>query len=214
MLNFAKTKIGGGVPREFWFPTPVYFFDHPDPAGMNAALLSAVLARRKAAPEGMTRSNKLGWHSKADLHSDPEFTDFFRWISTRVAEVYAEESYDPGYPPECAEMWANVSPPMAHNRWHVHPGALWSGCYYVQTPPDCGKIFFTDPRPQAQVLLPFQQELQPAQWREVHYDPRPGRVVLFPAWLGHEVETNCTRKKGNAGLRVSIAFNFRQAVPP
>ena len=51
-------------------------------------------------------------------------------------------------------MWANINMRYSHNRNHVHPGALWSGVYYIQTPKDSGRIWFTDPRGEAHTMVP------------------------------------------------------------
>lgn len=45
----------------------------------------------------------------------------------------------------------------------------------------------------------------------MHYEPVAGRLILFPAWLGHEVQPNLSKLKGKAGDRISISFNYLQA---
>ena len=41
--------------------------------------------------------------------------------------------------------------------------------------------------------------------REVHFEPVAGRLIMFPAWLNHMVETNQSDEP-----RISISFNFLQ----
>ena len=109
-------------------------------------------------------------------------------------------------------MWANINPRYASNHQHTHPHALWSGVYYVQTPPNCGLLYFTDPRPQTQVLTPYYdlKRRSPATWLEVHYQPIEGRLIVFPAWLSHAVQPNLTEEEGAAADRISVSFNFHQ----
>ena len=45
----------------------------------------------------------------------------------------------------------------------------------------------------------------PELWREVHYTPRAGIIVMFPAWLWHEVQPNESND-----TRISVSFNFLQ----
>jgi hypothetical protein len=47
-------------------------------------------------------------------------------------------------------------------------------------------------------------------WREVHYEPIEGRLIMFPAWLTHEVAQNMCNLKGEDGWRISVSFNFKQ----
>ena len=47
-------------------------------------------------------------------------------------------------------------------------------------------------------------------WREVHYQPIEGRLIMFPGWLTHEVGHNMSNLKGEKGWRVSVSFNFKQ----
>jgi len=48
-------------------------------------------------------------------------------------------------------------------------------------------------------------QLPPELWREIHYEPMAGRIIMFPAWLWHEVQPN----KSN-DTRISVSFNFLQ----
>ena len=85
--------------------------------------------------------------------------------------------------------------------------------YYLQSPPGCGRIYFHDPRVQAHVMNPrFDPDRERAaeSWSEVYFEPIPGRLLLFPAWLLHEVQPNMTESTGATGDRISISFNFHQ----
>ena len=64
-----------------------------------------------------------------------------------------------------------------------------------------------DPRPGVQMVMPNRKEGQlPSQlWREVHYEPIAGRIIMFPAWLWHEVRINESND-----TRISVSFNFLQ----
>ena len=64
-----------------------------------------------------------------------------------------------------------------------------------------------DPRPGVQMTMPNRKEgkLSPEFWREVQYEPKAGRCIMFPAWLWHEVQTNESND-----TRISVSFNFLQ----
>lgn len=89
-------------------------------------------------------------------------------------------------------------------RAHLHPNSLFSGVVYLQAAPDCGNIAFLDPRNGAQVLLPpvIHPSLGVLNGR-VEQAPSEGLLLLFPAWLWHEVGGNQSERE-----RISISFNI------
>jgi len=42
-------------------------------------------------------------------------------------------------------------------------------------------------------------------WRESSFEPKAGRLIMFPAWLVHCVDPNMSDE-----LRISVSFNFMQ----
>ena len=55
--------------------------------------------------------------------------------------------------------------------------------------------------------MPSRKNGQPPKhlWREVHLEPKEGRIIMFPAWLWHGVEPNESND-----IRISVSFNFIQ----
>jgi len=81
---------------------------------------------------------------------------------------------------------------------------LFSGVVYLQAGPSCGNIAFLDPRNGAQMLLP---PLIPSSRSvlngRVEQAPSEGLLLLFPAWLWHEVGCN-----NSAQDRICVSFNI------
>jgi uncharacterized protein (TIGR02466 family) len=202
--------------KEAYFPTQIYFKDLADADALNADIAPRILAWREQNPDGIERSNVRrldAWHSPVDMHTRGEYMSLTRQVFEVVQQVYDDLGFDPECEPVCDSMWANVSGRYGFNRYHTHPNVLWSGVYYVQAPEDCGRIYFIDPRPQAQVLVPHYAKDKPRSresWSEVYFHPIEGRIVLFPAWLVHEVQPNLSTVVGAGGLRISVSFNFFQ----
>ena len=204
--------------RDLFFPTPIYYTDLADADALNARLEAGIRAWREADPAGDFRTNEPhlgGWHSATDMHTRHEFDDLTREIFELMHGVFTDLGYDPAYEPACDSMWANINPRHAANRHHTHPMALWSGVYYVRCPENCGLLYFTDPRAQAQVMTPYYdaRHRSPITWNEVHFQPLEGRLVVFPAWLGHAVQPNLSEAEGEASERISVSFNFHQRRP-
>ena len=199
--------------REAFYPTHIYFFDHPTTEETNKRIKKNVDLWEKRDTDGIVRSNSLGWHSAVDMHHRNEYNHITKWIFDKVEEVYLDQGYDPDHEPWCDNMWANINKRYSHNRNHVHPGGLWSGVYYIQAPKNSGRIWFTDPRGEAHMIMPQYKTRHSFSWREVYYEPIPGRLIIFPSWLMHEVEPNLNKEfeeNDSQGWRYSISFNFGQ----
>lgn len=210
--------MSSDLKRELYFPTSIYYEDLPGAHELNQALKPPIYALRSADPEGIVRSNvkRVGaWHSRLDLHQQGEYRPLTASILAAARKICDDLGYDPAYELVFDNMWANINPRYGYNRSHVHPNVLWSGVYYVQCPPDSGRIFFTDPRPQVLIAAARyapNAPRKPEAWSEVYFEPTEGRLILFPAWLAHEVEPNMSDEEGPGGDRISISFNLRQAL--
>lgn len=201
--------------RDLFFPTPIYFTDIVDAEALNGELKKHIHAWRDADPEGTFRTNVPqvgGWHSATDMHTRPEYSRLAQEVFELIQGVYDHLAYDREFEPVCDSMWANINPRYAYNREHNHPHALWSGVYFVQTPDNSGLLYFTDPRPQAQILTPYYDagRRKAETQQEVYYQPQEGRLIVFPAWLMHGVQPNLSDKPGREGERISVSFNFHQ----
>ncbi|WP_426542175.1 TIGR02466 family protein [Dapis sp. BLCC M126] len=204
---------------ESYFPTLIAFQDWLDVISLNTYLKEQIYAWKAKDLEGIERSNvrSMGaWHSKTDMNQRPEFAEFTERVTLTVQEYFNQLGYDPSWKASCDSMWANISPKYAYNRSHNHGSTLCSGVYYVQSDPGhSGRINFTDPREQAVILPTYTKEaLQRSHtWSNVYYDPIPGRIILFPGWLRHDVAPNLYNGTGKEADRISISFNFYQCPP-
>ncbi len=199
--------------RELFYATPIFFKDLENSKELNKHLLKHIKAWKKRDEKGIFRSNSLGWHSAVDMHHRKEYTPLIKELFKMQEEIYHSEGYHPDTEAVCDNMWANVNYKYSHNKNHVHPGAQWSGVYYIKAPEKCGHIWFTDPCGQRHIDMPIMGDRikKPVHyWREVHYQPIEGRLIMFPGWLTHEVAQNMCDLKGEKGWRVSVSFNFKQ----
>ncbi|MFG5383404.1 TIGR02466 family protein [Yoonia sp. R2-816] len=198
--------------KETLFGTPLLRFQVTNHAALDAALLEEG-ARQREASEGVNKSNRGGWHSAGNI---------FDWDADCVRTLYAaaeasvyeatrrvSAKVDPATLRLKISGWMNMNPPGGFNAPHTHPGAHWSGVYYVSQPAveegTSGMIEFLDPRSD----LPNWRILRAKAFRpKRRIRPRVGEIVMFPSYLVHWVYPNETDEE-----RVSIAFNatFRKA---
>ncbi len=112
-----------------------------------------------------------------------------------------------------ANLWANINRKGEGNAFHSHPGAFWSGVYYVDDggidadPSLGGELEFMDPRgPLPLMLAPHLGYVGSSDRSNTSIQalrPKPGRLVMFPAWLMHQV-----RAYHGTAERISVAFNL------
>lgn len=200
------------------FPTPVAIVEVPDAARLNEALRRTILAREAAVPSTQ-HSNLGGWQSTWDMESwgGPEAKILLGVARAAAIQLTAGRGAAAGARLEPAmwqaNMWANVNRAGHGNEFHAHPGAFWSGVYYVDDggiaadPALGGELEFMDPRGTAPAMyaptlgfaLPGGQSIGASET----IPPRAGRMMLFPAWLLHAVRPYAGRAQ-----RISIAFNL------
>jgi len=82
---------------------------------------------------------------------------------------------------------------------HNHGDSDISGVYYYKTNGDDGKFFFESPNVHLTTSRIYNH--RGVRWE---YIPHCGKIILFPGWLRHGVETNNTDN-----TRISISFNIK-----
>jgi uncharacterized protein (TIGR02466 family) len=181
------------------FPCPIWIVDlrPADAAVLNAKLraeIERMIAPRPAIPAG---SN---WQTPQDLHTRPAFADFVKLVETAARGVARFLQIDQ-HPMTITGCWANINPPGAYHPTHNHPNNYLSGVYYVAVPESGSRIVFQDPRPLMIMPKPRQFTRQTANAADA--ESRPGRLLIFPAWLRHSVPANDGQTE-----RISISFNL------
>lgn len=217
--TIANLETGNGTDelrRDDYFPTLVYSVTLHDAEEMNKEILAAIFAERERDSKGIERSNFRslgGWHSHNSLHKDPKFKKLTDRVHKMLGGVHSNLGYDQNTNLQITTMWSITNPPGSSNRAHVHPGALWSGVYYVQAPEGAGQIDFTDPRTQQIMNSPSfipNKRRKTECWTKVKVKPVAGKMLFFPSWLYHSVDPNLAEGDGPDSERIIISFNINQ----
>ena len=188
--------------KEYFFPTIIYVKDLPNANELNLYLEKHIVEWSNQ-DKGVEKTNVNGWHSQTDMNNKKEYEPLVKELFQMQNEIIQEEHLD--IKPKLGNMWANINYPGGHNQMHLHPNSLFSGAYYIKASPDSGRLALMDPRPGVQQNMPPRKsgKLPRELWRDAYYDPIPGRIIMFPAWMWHKVEPN----KSN-DTRISVSFNF------
>jgi uncharacterized protein (TIGR02466 family) len=96
------------------------------------------------------------------------------------------------------DYWANVNKPSSRNILHSHKTAQFSAVYYLQAENTGGLVFYNaaDTMSDCNAGAPFT--------RQYKINPKDGDLLLWPAWVPHEVETNFSNKE-----RINLAFDIK-----
>ena len=183
------------------FPTLIWLADLAPEAyepinEMIAAKLDALTGPRVQSYRTET------FQTEQTLFRDPEFAPLCTAIH-KLAVAALEQLAIAYEEIGLTAMWANINPPGAKHTIHAHPNNFLSGVYYVQCDAKANTIRFHDPRGAAEAIMPPRAQQNVYNTNVIELETKPGRLVLFPAWLKHDVPTNLSERE-----RISLAYNL------
>lgn len=132
-----------------------------------------------------------------------------KWLNDAVATIVSEAfTYYTNIPGSRIAMykdpsevtigsWCNINEKYARNVYHSHKKSIFACVFYLQGT-DTGNLILTNP---ANVLndcsdfAPFT--------RDFLFSPKDGDLILWPAWVPHEVEPNMSDRQ-----RINIVFDI------
>ena len=104
---------------------------------------------------------------------------------------------------QIATSWCHISPPNSVSApTHTHANSYISGVFYIT---EGSPIVFYNPLFSLWKMV-ASREIKNKSFRasnEFYINPIPGKLLLFPSFLGHSVSNNNSDKE-----RISIAFNI------
>lgn len=193
------------VSEDQLFPSQVWHTTLSNASTLNQALMAEIAALRTTV-NSVKKSNELGWHSPTNMHKREAFRPLCDSIHAMASVVADSMKLRNDRRLVIEAFWVNANPTHAYNALHEHPHSVLSGVYYVQVDDKSGRLRFRDPR-DAKRMNPWavdsSAQLDQRHWDRVPYKPEPGKLILFPGWLEHDVEANQSHAE-----RISISFNL------
>ncbi len=186
------------------FSTPIWVSIIPNYKEMNEKLYDYIKKLHNNNPDGITKSNLLGWHSEDfNLESDePKY--FINSISASLNEAFNDMSWDiVNQEVKITSMWSIINKKNASNSRHIHSNNYLSAAYYVNAPNNCGDIIFHDPRSVTTFRHPKFSKQNKLNSNIFTIKPKEGLLALFPSYLYHSVDLNRSNEE-----RIVISFNI------
>ena len=205
------TVIGAMATRAL-FVTRLYEAALGGPAGLNEDLEQAcrMLEAEDRAGQAWAKEHAYkGYTSYASLDDLPRRATAFAELKKRLdrhAAAFAGELHLDlgGRRLVLDSLWVNVLKSGGAHSGHIHPHSVLSGTYYVTVAPGASRIRFEDPRLAMMMASPPRAADAPEEDRQfVYVEPRAGQVLLWEAFLRHEVPANASKAD-----RISISFNY------
>ena len=157
--------------------------------------------QKRKDPEGVIKSNCSGWQSK-EFIDNPRFPNLLENILDKSIYQFFRKKLT------VTDWWININCPNSYNMQHTHPGAHFSGVYYLQVPENSGNIYFPNPWSFASAyeLEAYTEEFKTKAHQHFFQiiKPKEGMLLVFPSHLVHGVDLNKSEED-----RISISFNAR-----
>ena len=190
------------------FQTPVFAQDLPE--GVRATLEPGLRQALAVLPAGPPGSPAL-WRSHHDLHRRPPFRPLAELLLETAHRILVQLKSEQQAPAITA-LWATREPPGAALPPELHRNAYLGGLYLLEG--EAGQVTFLDPRPQAHLIAGPVSQPTPATQAEATLPLRPGRLLLWPAWLWHHTQPNPGPGQRTL-LHVSLSFqDYTRAMSP
>jgi uncharacterized protein (TIGR02466 family) len=188
----------------YHFPTAMYVIDRPDFLDVVNTVSEEYLALvrkerelHEIYPVYMTDS----------YFADERMKEFTEFVGMSAWSILNEQGYamqDKAV--TFMEMWTQEHHKHSSMDQHVHGyGSQITGFYFLETPEDCSRVIFHDPRAgKVQIDLPEQNmNNATAASKMINFTPRPGMMIFANAWLAHSF----TRHAANTPIKF-VHFNL------
>ena len=162
---------------------------------------------------GKNKSNlgQNSYHSPnlLNLQNPPEILKLMKQITKCIQTIHQQSRRENV---RLVDFWININGKGGSNIPHTHPGAKYSGVFYIKVPKEMkgGNLFFL--RDYNETYLTSQENmgffkqgynLLPSDLPKIPVKPAEKLLIVFPSWLPHSVEFNDADVE-----RISLSFNY------
>ena len=178
------------------FPTPTWGFSLNEDL---EKISNWILSQHQIDSRGKQASNYGGWQSKDFyVYQNTPLEPLMNFINSQIPSLCKTMGYSlKGR--KIANFWINVNPKYSYNLVHTHPGAKFSGVFYVNVNEHSGNFSFINPM-QYQAASEVSTKYTCSQ---IQMYPKNNDLLIFPGWIQHQVSANTSDE-----FRVSISFNI------
>jgi len=184
--SVAQVVLQTQLQVAYHFPCPIYIIERPDfLETVNTVSEEALDVAKKA----QTLNEIYPVHMTGNYFGDPRMAGFTEFVGATAWNILNEQGYAmQNMAVQFTEMWTQEHHKHSAMDAHVHGfGSQIVGFYFLETPEDCSRVVFHDPRAaKVQIDLPEQDMgmATPAS-KMINFTPKPGMMIFANSWLMH-----------------------------
>jgi len=170
----------------YHFPCPIYIIERPDFLETVNAISEEFLAIQ---PTEQTLDEMYPVRQSGNYFGDSRMAGFSEFVGATAWNILNEQGYamqDKAV--QFTEMWTQEHHKHSAMDAHVHGfGSQIVGFYFLETPKDCSRVVFHDPRAaKVQIDLPEQDmNIATPASKAINFTPKPGMMIFANSWLMH-----------------------------
>ena len=195
------------MPTEYWFPTPIYhnMIDNYNEVQKELSLIvDDTIFKKYDDPNWDTNAcsfsdGNVGPSLLAKYKPKLFLNELFENVRLFFKDLNSEHMLET-HDIVIDESWLARTRKNEYHHKHAHTSEL-AGVYYVKTNGMDGDIVFHTGTPILGTSKIFRNSSDLAPGRKI--ESKMGRIILFPGWLEHSVNTNQTNDD-----RISLSFNI------
>tara|TARA_R110000822_G_scaffold153792_1_gene293196 strand:- start:204 stop:911 length:708 start_codon:yes stop_codon:yes gene_type:complete len=168
------------------FPCPIYIIERPDFLDVVNKVSNEALDKARKAQEF---DEIYPLYMTSSYFTDPRVASFTEFVGATAWNILNEQGYAmQNMGVQFTEMWTQEHHKHSAMDAHVHGfGSQVVGFYFLETPENCSRVVFHDPRSaKVQIDLPEQDMnvATPAS-KMINFTPKPGMMIFANSWLMH-----------------------------
>ena len=187
-----------------FFPEPVFKYKFDKAKIFNKELAEYIYNLQKEDKNGISRSNRGGWHSKNFELTDQNSIQFKFALEVQIyiLDAFKKFGWNTTKNIRIKEMWSIINQKDDFNVIHTHPNCYLSAAYYVKAPDGCGKFVIETPNIAKKHFYPPIAQSNELNTSLNGLEINEGDLLLFPGYLPHKVAKNESEED-----RIVISFN-------
>lgn len=188
---------------DHWFPSVVGREDHLE--WVNPMVAAMDKQFQKGVNENFYYNGQTTYGT-TNLAAEPDFAPFTEFVKKKAIEFLEMQGFDGHRVPMRPYLFANSFKEGSAHPKHLHSQCTISGIFYLKTPPGSSNIVFYPNQPFKDFFDYMFMIKDHNNWyslQKTEYKPYPGLLLMWPAWLYHEVPPN-----HSTSPRTSLVFNL------
>jgi uncharacterized protein (TIGR02466 family) len=169
----------------------------------NGKIERFCLQERERDIKGHIISNVGGWQGHRFNYFSTDLQDIYHTVDDRFKYLTKHFNFK-DVERNISNCWININSKNSFHVRHPHPYCLFAAVYYVKVPNNSGSIVLHNPQINYTMYISPHMVDSYNTFNSTTYtiNPTEGKLIIFPAWLEHEVLPSNTDEE-----RISISFN-------